>query len=183
LTWSPLNPPPAGGEVQKTRWRTVPYTAGKGLDLGCGVAKLFETEFVFAIDDGSEASNANMRADARDLSQFSAGSWDYVFSSFLLQYFPYKEVPNALREWMRLIKVGGCLCLYLPDEEQYPKCNEPERSIVAESGANPRHAWNVNYARVVAAMEKLGFNWDLVEFQQCAGDDEYALWFVFRRLK
>ncbi len=188
MTWSPLNPPPAGGEVQKTRWRSVPYTHGKGLDLGCGNQKLFETEFVFGIDNGQDTElglviNANFRADCRDLSQFAAGSWDYVFSSFLLQYFLYKEVPNVLREWMRLIKVGGCLCLYLPDEAQFPKCAEPELGTVAESGAHPSQKWNVTYGRVVAAMEKLGFNWDLVEYQQCSANDEYALWFVFRRLK
>jgi SAM-dependent methyltransferase len=185
VTWSPLAPPPAAGEMAKTRWRAVPYTAGRGLDLGCGPGKLFETEFCFAVDDGSDPGvvNANMRLDVRDLSQFSAGSWDYVFSSFVLQYSPYKDVPNVLREWCRTIKKGGCLCLYLPCEDAYPKCNEPEREIVAEPGGNPRHAWNVNYKRVVAAMEKLGFNWDLIEFAECTADDEYSLWFVFRMLK
>jgi SAM-dependent methyltransferase len=183
VTWSPLVP--AGAETPKTRWRAVPYTAGKGLDVGCGATKLFDTEFVFACDDGSDPGvvNANMRLSANDLSVFAAGSWDYVFSSFVLQYFPYKQVPDVLREWMRVVKVGGCVVLYLPDEDQYPKCNEPERGIVAEPSVNPRHAWNVNYKRLVAAMEKVHFNWDLVEYQVCDGDDEYALWFVFRRLE
>ena len=185
MTWSPLNPPPAGGETPKTRWRAVPYTAGKGLDLGCGPTKLFETEFVFAVDDGSDpnVANANMRLDVRDLSTFSAGSWDFAFSSFTLQYFTYKEVPNVLREWMRVIKVGGTLCLYLPDSDQYPKCNEPELGIVAEPGVNPRNAWNVTYARLVAALEKVHFNFDVCEYQVCSEGDEYALWMVVRKLK
>lgn len=185
MTWSPLSPP-STGETHKTRWRAVPYTHGKGLDLGCGREKLFETEFVVGVDNGCDSdcmATANIRMDVKDLSQFSAGSWDFAFSSFVLQYFPYKEVPNVLREWMRVIKVGGCLCLYLPDEDQYPKCPEPEREIVAETGAWSAHKWNVNYARVVAAMEKVAFNWDLIEYQQCADEQEYALWFVFRRLK
>jgi SAM-dependent methyltransferase len=188
MVWSPLaSSPPT--EMQKTRWRAVPYTAGRGLDLGCGREKLFDTEFVLGIDNGYDADvhgavvNANVKMDCKDLVQFSAGSFDYVFSSFLLQYFPYAEVPDVLRSWFRLVKVGGCMCLYLPDENQFPKCREDERSIISESGTHPANRWNVNYERLVAAMEKVALNWDLVEYQQCAGDDEYALWFVFRRLK
>jgi SAM-dependent methyltransferase len=188
MTWSPLTPP-SGSEVQKVRWRAVPYTAGRGLDLGCGREKLFDTEFVVGVDNGYDAEqhgatiNANLKLDVRDLSQLASGAWDYVFSSFVLQYFPYRDVPNVLRDWMRLVKVGGCVCLYLPDEDQFPKCREDEREIIAESGTHPAQKWNVNYARVVAAMEKVAFNWDLCEYKVCSGDDEYALWFVFRRLK
>ena len=186
MVWSPLAPP-CQNETAKTRWRAVPYTAGKGLDIGCGLERLFDTEFVIGIDNGQDAGKhnivANMKLDARDLSQLAGGSWDFVYSSFLLQYFPYKDVPNVLRDWMRLLKVGGCLSLYLPDSEQYPKCAEPELEIFAEAGSNPEQKWNVTYKRLVAALEKVAFNWDLVEYQVCGSDDEYALWFVIRRLK
>lgn len=188
MTWSPLTPA-SPAETQKTRWRAVPFTAGRGLDIGCGPAKLFDTEFVIGIDSGYDNEhhgvpvNANLRLDARDLSQFAGGGWDFVYSSFLLQYFPYEEVPEILRGWFRLIKVGGTMVLYVPDEDQYPKCAEPERGIGAEQGVHPAHRWNINYGRLVAAMEKVALNWDLVEYQVCSGDDEYALWFVFRRLK
>lgn len=173
----------------KTRWRAVPYTQGRGLDLGCGREKLFDTEFVIGVDNGYDADNhgvvvsANLRLDCRDLTQFAGGSWDYVFSSFLLQYFPYADVPKVLRDWFRLVKVGGCLVLYIPSDTMYPKCSEPERGIVGEPGTHPAHKWNTNYERVVAAMEKVALNWDLCEYQQCGGDDEYADFYVFRRLK
>jgi len=187
MTWSPLATA-CTNETPKTRWRAVPFTAGKGLDLGCGRERLFDTEFVLGVDNGQGDGSggpiqANMKLDARDLSPLSAGQWDFVYSSFLLQTFPYKDVPNVLREWMRVVKTNGNLVLYLPDSEVYPKCAEPELGIVAEGGGNPEYKWNVTYQRLVAAMKKTHFNWDLVWFEQCHTDDEYAIFAVFRKLK
>ena len=83
MVWSPLAPP-CQNETAKTRWRAVPYTAGKGLDIGCGLERLFDTEFVIGIDNGQDAGKhnivANMKLDARDLSQLAGGSWDFVYS-------------------------------------------------------------------------------------------------------
>jgi SAM-dependent methyltransferase len=193
MVWSPLAVP-CSDETAKTRWRAVPFTAGKGLDLGCGKSKLFETEFCLGIDNGYDAERfgtviqANIKMDAKDLSQLAGGGWDYVYSSFLLQYFPYKDVPNVLRDWMRLLKVNGNLILYLPDADAYPKCAEPgegigSESTAAEPGAHPEQKWNVTYQRLVQAMEKLAFNWDFIHYEQCTADDEYAHFAVFRRLK
>lgn len=187
MTWSPLSQ--CQDETAKTRWRAVPFTAGKGLDLGCGKARLFDTEFVVGVDNGYAAERyqlpiqPNIKLDARDLSQLASGSWDFVYSSFLLQEFPYKDVPNVLREWLRLVKVNGTLVLYLPDADQVPKVAEPELGIEPELQHNGDQKWNVTYERLVAAMEKVAFNWDLVHFEKCSSDDEYALFFVFQRLK
>ena len=187
MTWSPLRPNNFN-ETPKTRGRAVPWCAGKGLDIGCGKERLYDTEFVLGIDNGYGAERwgmavqANIRGDARQL-PFSPQAFDYVYSSFLLQSFPYKEVPDVLRHWCSVIKKGGCLCLYLPDESQVPKVIEPERDIAPESQHDPDQKWNISYERVVQAMEKLHFNWDLVEFKRCSSDEEYALWFVFRMLK
>ena len=106
---------------------------------------------------------------------FAAGQWDYVFSSYLLQYFEYKHLPQVLRDWMRVIKNNGNLVLYLPDDQQYPKVGQP--------GAHPRQLWDVNYDRVVEAMQKTTCNWDLVDFQKCSDEDEYSLFFAFKKLK
>jgi len=186
MVWSPLAPN-AFNETPKTRWRAVPWTPGKGLDIGCGKERLFDTEFVIGLDNGQEgerigAIQANLRADAREL-PFQAGHWDFVYSSFLLQQFPYKDVPNVLREWCRVIKKGGTLVLYLPDEDEVPKVTDPSINLIAEPQSDPLQQWNVNYARVVAAMEKVHFNWDLCYVEKCNRDDEYALFFVFRMLK
>ena len=186
MTWSPLAPP-CKCETPKTRWRTVPYTAGRGLDLGCGAERLFDTEFVIGIDDGHDARHfgspvaANLQIDAKNLLPLSSGSWDYVYSSWLLQYFPYADVPGVLREWMRVLKPLGLLVLYLPDASQFPKCNE--EGVSPEPGAPPMHKWNVTYDRLVEALEKTHWNWDIIDFQHCDQDDEYSLFMVVRKLK
>ena len=107
-----------------------------------------------------------------------------MFSSHLLEHFPKKDVAGILREWMRVVRIGGNLILYLPDEDQYPKCKEVERGFMEnEPWVNQTHFWNVNYDEVVAQMERTGFNWDLVYFEKCSQDDEYSLFFCFRKLK
>lgn len=181
---------PQGEEVRKTRWRAMPYASGKGLDLGCGMEKLLDTTNCIGID--SDKDNAlfgrpakfDIKADVSELRAFASGVQDYVFSSHVLEHFPYEQVTAILREWMRVLRVGGRLILYLPDMAQYPLCKEPALGISDfQPWCNQDHKWNVNYDRVVAAMEKTGYNWDLVHYEQCSQDEEYSLFFVFKKLK
>lgn len=188
MTWHPEDP--QGDETGKTRWRAVPYTRGTGLDLGCGPYKILDTKEVIGVDSCKDTQmfgiqmNPDLKMDIAALPCFAAGAFDFCYSSHALEHFPYKEVPGILREWMRVLKIGGYLTLYLPDEDQYPKCGEPERGFfVPEAHVNLDHKWNVNYDRVVAAMEKTGYNWDLVHFEKCSADKEYSLFFAFRKLK
>lgn len=167
-------------ETPKTRWRSVPFTAGRGLDVGCGAEKLFDTEYVIGIDsclDGQIGAviNPNIQTDGRELSMFSAGQFDFVFSSYMLQELEYKDVSEALRNFMRVIKVAGSVVLYLPDDKQYP--------LVGKPGAHPLQKWDCNYDNVVAAMAKTAWNWDLIHFETCSKADEYSLFFAFKKLK
>lgn len=166
---------PQGNESSKIRWEIVRYTRGRGLDVGCGPAKQFP-HFI-GIDNGKDTELFGMpivpdvRVEtAEKLSIFASGSMDFVFSSHLLEHIPYEHVPATLKEWMRVIRMGGYLVLYLPDENEYPK--------IGEDGANIDHKWNVNKDRVLDAMPD-GF--DLVDFQVRNEDREYSLFFVFQK--
>lgn len=188
MTWKAENP--QGSETAKTRWRAVPYLRGKGLDLGCAREKVLDTKNVIGVDSGKDTElfghvvNPDIKMDVEKLDIFASGQFDFVFSSHVLEHFEYKKVPDILREWFRVVKVGGFVVLYLPDEDQYPKCGEPERGIMlGELGVNQDHKWNVNYSRVVAAAEKACPAWDLVAFEKCAADDEYSIFMVFKKLK
>lgn len=168
----------------------MPYAQGKGLDLGCGMEKLLDTVNCIGIDSDKDAelfqrpAKFDLKMDVSDLKFFAAGQQDYVFSSHVLEHFPYAQVPAILREWFRVLRVGGRMILYLPDMAQYPLCKEPELGISDfQEWANRDHKWNVNYDRVVSAMEKTGYNWDLIHYEQCSADDEYSLFFVFKKLK
>ena len=181
---------PQGHEQRKTRWRALPYIRGKGLDLGCGGEKVLDTAHVIGIDSGKDIQlfgtpmKPDILRDVTDLSIFAAGSMDFVFSSHTLEHIEPEKVGATLREWMRVVRVGGHLVLYLPDEQQYPKCREPGRGIEDfESGCNQDHKWNVHYEAVVNLMERTGFGWDLVHYERCDKNDEYSLFFAFKKSK
>jgi predicted SAM-dependent methyltransferase len=170
---------PQGNEAAKVKYLIVPYTRGRGLDLGCGPFKAFP--HFTGVDNGHHARQFGwqMQPDVHvdtceNLSLFASGSMDFCFSSHLLEHFEYEKVPTVLAEWMRVLKKNGHLILYVPDEDEYPKCGEP--------GANPDHKWNVNYDRVVDTMRDIDYDWDMIDFQKRNQGFEYSLLFVFRKL-
>lgn len=174
MTWTIDGP--QGNESAKIKYAIVPYTRGRGVDLGCGPFKAFP-HFI-GVDNGHHAQEFGWQYkpdvhvdDASNLDVFASQSMDFVFSSHLLEHI--EDYRGALKEWFRVIKPKGYLVLYLPDEDEYPKVGEP--------GANPDHKWNVNYDRVVEAMKDVG-SWDLVEFEKRNADNEYSVFFVFKKL-
>ena len=171
MSWSLENS--KNDESSKVRWELVPYMRGKCLDIGSGAYKVFP-HFV-GIDNGHHWGHFdNMRVDcASNLSQLGSAAWDLAYSSHLLEHFEFSRVPDVLKEWMRVTKIGGHLILYLPDEGQYPKCGTEY--------ANKDHKWDCSFDKVVAAMEKLECGWDLVDYQVRSEADEYSLLFVFRK--
>src|SRR3990167_10232067 len=108
---------PSGNEVGKRLWELVPYTRGFGLDLGCGPHKGFP-HFI-GVDNRKDTAlfsipmNPDLTVpDATKLPMFADSCLDFIFSSHLLEH--VEDYKSALKEWWRLVKVGGHLCLYLP---------------------------------------------------------------------
>lgn len=171
MTWSLENS--KNDEASKIRWELVPYFRGQCLDIGCGPYRVFP-HFI-GVDNGDHWGHFdNVRVeDAEKLPLFASAQVDLAFSSHLLEHFEYEKVPSVLKEWMRVTKIGGYLILYLPDEDQYPKCGTEY--------ANKDHKWDVSYDKLIAVMEKLECGWDLVDYQVRSETDEYSLFFVFRK--
>lgn len=176
VTWN--KEAPQGGEMRKTRWRAVPYTRGRGLDLGCGPERIWDNKNVIGVDSGRDVElfghqvNAQVMCDVTDLSMFGSRQFDFVFSSHVLEHVPLDKVPETLRQWCRVVKKGGYVVLYLPAHGLYPDPGEPH--------CNPDHQFAVTYELIVAAMEKVPRDWDLVHFEKCDGTDEYSFFFSFR---
>lgn len=165
---------PEGCEARKITWEVAPYLRGKGLDLGAGIFKVLP--HVISVDNGHHSQFGHqIKPDvfvetAERLPLFASASMDFVFSSHLLEHI--EDYKAALKEWWRVIKQGGKLILYLPDEDEYPKVGEP--------GANPDHKWNVNYEKIIDAMKLVG-SWDLIDFQKRNQGMEYSLLFIFKK--
>ena len=121
---------PQCNESAKIKYEIVPYTRGKGLDIGCGQYKAY-SHFI-GLDSGKQYGGQNVtdiQGDGTDLSMFADESLDFVFSSHFLEH--VQDYIPTLWEWWRVIKPGGHLVLYLPHKDLYPN--------IGEKGANPDH--------------------------------------------
>lgn len=130
------------GEVDHCRPRLMKYCNGQGVDLGSGGAKIRST----AISIDLQHPNADMRADARVLKEYPAGTFDYVFSSHLLEQLENTEA--VLREWTRILKPGGRVVLYQADKEYYYPLGHPQ--------CNPLHVHHFSWEDLWAVFQKIG---------------------------
>jgi SAM-dependent methyltransferase len=113
-------PPPSPSETSKCRARLAPYCAGYGLDLGFGGDPI--APHAIGMDQPQPYSDVGklpvqLGGDATRLVWFADGVLDFVFSSHLLEDFV--DVRAILVEWLRVLKPGGRLIIFCPDEQVY----------------------------------------------------------------
>jgi predicted SAM-dependent methyltransferase len=64
--------------------------------------------------DGFENVDLDEGKDARKL-DYETGSIDEIYASHILEHFSFRETLEVLREWVRVLKVGGRLRIAVPD--------------------------------------------------------------------
>jgi predicted SAM-dependent methyltransferase len=64
-----------------------------------------------------ESHVQHLHGDATDLHWFKDGVLDWVYSSHVLEDFP--GTLSVVNEWLRVLRIGGRLILFLPDEQLY----------------------------------------------------------------
>ncbi len=105
----------APGETSKARARrqregfVEKYCVGHGLDIGYGGDPIAINVRGWDFEHG----------DAQLLHGLDNESYDFVYSSHLLEHLP--DVDLALNNWWRVLKPGGYLILYLPHRDLYEK--------------------------------------------------------------
>jgi len=173
---------PQGNEAAKIKYDIVPFTRGRGLDIGAGAFKAFP-HFI-SVDNMHHAQEFGWNykpdiviEDACKLDAFASQSMDFVFSSHTLEHI--QDAEKALREWWRVLKPGGYLVLYLPDDSLYPKCGT--------EGANPDHKHDLNRDKVIEWMKGVG-GWNLIVDELRDADNgpgeqgnEYSFYQVYRK--
>jgi ubiquinone/menaquinone biosynthesis C-methylase UbiE len=172
---------PQGSEADKVRPEIVQYFQGRCLDLGCGPRKVFPSKDVIGIDSNKDAllfgikANPDMPGDVTRLDVFADATIDTVFSSHTLEH--VDDHVAALREWWRLLKVGGYLVLYLPHRDWYPNIGMP--------GANADHKHDFRNEDIIAAMEEVawrsGKGWKHLRDEVRYDGDEYSFLQVYRK--
>lgn len=175
MTWQANTPYKA--ETKKIVWEVAPYLRGTGLDIGAGTFKVLP--HAISVDNEIDAQlfgmpvHADVKVKSADnLSIFGSASMDFVYSSHLLEHM--EDPLKSLKEWWRVVKVGGYLVLYLPHDTLYPKVGEP--------GANEDHKHNLNEDIVSEWMFQVDSGWDLVNCQVRDQDDEYSFLMIFKKL-
>lgn len=174
MTWSLQNS--QGFESDKCRFDVLPYLSKGGLDIGCGPKKVWP--HLVGVDSGkdTELFGVSMKPDivvgtAERLALFADASMEGVFSSHLLEHI--ENWQGALREWWRLVKPGGHLCLYLPHADLYPNCGQP--------GANPDHKHDFRPQGLIDFFTLAFADWTLLHNQVRAEADEYSFLLVLRK--
>ena len=174
MVWDPRAP--QGFESDKIRFEVLPYVARGGLDIGCGPKKVWP--HLIGVDSGkdTELFGIQMRpdivvGDAARLPLFADESVESVFSSHCLEHI--EDWGAALKEWWRLVKVGGHLALYLPHADLYPRIGHP--------GANPDHKHDFQPDDIVDFFRLAFPDWTLVEKQTRGEGYEYSFLLVLRK--
>ena len=107
-------------ETSKCRAIFAPYCHGDGLDLGSGGDPITPSAISVELRRPYSACGTapvHLHGDARQLRWFRDGVFDYVYSSHLLEDF--HDTRAALEEWIRVLRIGGRLILYCPNEKCY----------------------------------------------------------------
>jgi SAM-dependent methyltransferase len=110
----------APSETSKCRADLAPFCVGVGLDIGYGGDPITPSAICMDLPQGYGQygrSPQHIHGDARSLPWFADGALDFVYSSHVLEDFA--DTSAVLDEWLRVIRPGGLLVLFLPDEPTY----------------------------------------------------------------
>lgn len=118
-----------GSEVETCRQRLARYCVGNGIDIGFGGDPIVPSAICLDRCEGDalrkvwpNSTPTHLVGDAHQLYWFKDCVLDYVFSSHCLEDF--EDTESVMREWLRVIKHGGVLVLFCPDEVFYKRNSE-----------------------------------------------------------
>jgi len=98
---------------QQVKYEFVRYTVGIGVDLGYGKERPFEHTVGLRLRGTPGDVVPNVGVDnLYQLDSIVDGSCDFVVAA---DVFPKcEDAPEAVRDWLRVVKVGGHICIYEP---------------------------------------------------------------------
>lgn len=142
----------------------------KRLHLGCGADKKDGWINV----DIDRKNRPDIRADASNLKMFKSGTIDTIECCHLLEHLTYSDALKALKEWHRIIRLGGKLYLELPDLDRCLEILVNERVaeakkfamiglfgdalLVERDGISQLHKWAWSFKTLGVELKKVGFN-------------------------
>lgn len=97
----------------------MPWLSGKGVDIGCGARSISKDILRVDID---KKVKPDVVASGDDL-PFKDGEFDFITAIHAFEHFP--DPVKTLKEWLRVVKVGGIIGIVHPDIF-YTKKQNPE---------------------------------------------------------
>ncbi len=147
-------------ETSKCRARLAPFCTGYGADLGFGGDPIVPHAIRVDLPQPYASLGdlpVQLGGDARRLTWFRDESLDFIYSSHLLE--DYEDTEAVLREWLRVLKPGGRLVTFCPDEQVY-------RRHCAATGQPYNHAHkhaDFSLAYVKDILRRIGQSRDIYE--------------------
>lgn len=159
------------------------FITGRIIDIGCGPAKI--TDSAYGID-GRDLPGVNFITDdvlslSDQLESCAHFPFDTVFSSHFLEHIAADYA--ALKDWSKLLRVGGHIVLYLPDGRHY------------NNSENMEHMRDINYDQFMFWFRRSfcgegkdfrGNNvpkiFDLVLSGMDIGEDRYSFYCVAKKI-
>lgn len=95
---------------------------GKGIDVGCGASKITPETIGVDITAPGEITHqgavcaADIKSSGDNMPMFADGELDYVIARHNLEH--YSNPIKTLREWNRVLKVGGKVGISVPDDSR-----------------------------------------------------------------
>jgi len=145
-------------ETDTARHRLARYCTGVGLDLGACGGPIVPHAICIDLAWGSNARTSLNSYPTHLVCGFDAFPWfrseafDFVYSSHQLPNL--KNLHAILLEWLRIIRPGGYLVLFLPDEQAYV-----QHCLANKTVPNPGHRYpDFSLEFLKAIFEKLGYS-------------------------
>ncbi len=140
------------------------------LHLGCGT----DLRPGWVNVDANPENQPDVVAQAQDLGTFDDNTADTIEACHLFEHFTFDQACQALREWHRVLKPGGKLCLELPNLEacirtlgQHPDPHGYDLGLIgifgfppaiAKEGLLQAHKWGWTPQSLTQQLEETGFD-------------------------
>jgi len=94
--------------INKMRFRNKP---DRRLEIGPGQSRIEGFETINVVWD----RKVDFVADASKVLPFSNNTFSIIYASHILEHVPWYEIDSSLREWVRVLKSGGALEIWVPN--------------------------------------------------------------------
>jgi len=167
------------GEIHKIEEEVKKFITPEmnGIDIGSGgVPILLQTISIDQCFPGQYSEYVHLKGDARKLIWFKDNCLDYVFSSHCFEDFDIPEKVEVFKEWIRVLKVGGLLLLYLPNEQLY---REYCKKVGNKANVSHKDA-NFNVETVLEIAKEVG---KVAEIYSIINHGDYCFFIVFKKVE